>query len=567
MSVRPATLAAAVAVLLAAAPLPVQAVPPDPSPPQAPVKLVFVHHSTGEAWLADGHGGLGTALRDARWFVSDTNYGWGPADLDAGSGTIGDHTDIGNWWSWFLGPHRDTHLAALLSESGQHADYSRLAADPGGPNRVVLFKSCFPNSQLGGSPGDPVPPIDANPLRGQDSGSEHHTVANAKGIYAALRDFFATRPDVLFVAVTAPPLSAAATDPAAAANARALNEWLVNDWLSGYAGRNVAVLDFYTVLTSNGGPGRTDDPGTNDLGWADGNHHRFRSGAVEHTRTVFSDVSAYPSDPDDSHPTAAGDRKATGELVALLNVAYNCWRGTGGCPGSGAAPPFEAVVAAAAHSGGAMGSSWRTDLAAVNGGSQAASATFTFAPRSGSPVARAVALAAGEARDYRDVLVSLFGVDEAASTSGSVHVTADRPLCLSSRTFNPTAKGSYGGYLPAVAAAEALGPGKTGVLTHLKGGESFRVNVGLTALGTTAATVALRLRGTDGAPLGREIVLEVPAGGLVQQDDVFAAAGVAGPPIAWATLEVRTAGALVWAYASVIDNRTADPTIVPLVVP
>jgi hypothetical protein len=37
---------------------------------------------------------LGIALRDNNYFVSDTNYGWGPADQDEGYGTIGDHTDI-----------------------------------------------------------------------------------------------------------------------------------------------------------------------------------------------------------------------------------------------------------------------------------------------------------------------------------------------------------------------------------------------------------------------------------------------------------------------------------------
>src|SRR5512143_773280 len=33
----------------------------NPNPPSQPVKLVFVHHSTGGFWLADGHGGLGIA--------------------------------------------------------------------------------------------------------------------------------------------------------------------------------------------------------------------------------------------------------------------------------------------------------------------------------------------------------------------------------------------------------------------------------------------------------------------------------------------------------------------------
>lgn len=338
---RPGLLASLLAAPLLAAPPPPPAAP-NPSPPPSPVKLVFVHHSTGENWLTDGNGDLGIALRDSNWFVSDTNYGWGPEDLDAGSGTIGDHTDIGNWYSWFSGGNRGTYTTALYAESGQNSSYSRLATDPGGQNRVVMFKSCFPNSALGGSPSDPVPPIESNPLRGLDSGSEHHTVANVKGIYRELLNYFGSRTDKLFVVVTAPPLTPASTDATQASNARALNQWLVNDWLARYPFRNVAVLDFYNVLTSDGGSTRTNDPNTNDLGWADGNHHRIRAGALEHMRTVANDASAYGSDPYDSHPTQAGNLKATGELVPLINAAYHCWVGDGGCPR--AAPAFYTVA-------------------------------------------------------------------------------------------------------------------------------------------------------------------------------------------------------------------------------
>src|SRR5512140_271812 len=102
----------------------------DASAPASPVKLIFIHHSTGENWLTDGNGDLGIALRDANYVVSDTNYGWGPSDQDAGGGPIGDHTDVGNYYSWFAGPHRDTYLSSLFAESGQHAYYSRLGSDP-----------------------------------------------------------------------------------------------------------------------------------------------------------------------------------------------------------------------------------------------------------------------------------------------------------------------------------------------------------------------------------------------------------------------------------------------------
>jgi len=166
------------------------------APPASPVKLIFIHHSTGQAWLDDGHGGLGLALRDNDYFVSDTNYGWGPD-------SIGDTTDLGHWWTWFRGPRSSTYMTALYAESGQNCSFSRLATDPGGENEIVMFKSCFPNSQLSG-PSSPVPAIADNPMKGQSCGGGDFTVANAKGIYIDLLGYFGAHTDKLFVAIVAP---------------------------------------------------------------------------------------------------------------------------------------------------------------------------------------------------------------------------------------------------------------------------------------------------------------------------------------------------------------------------
>gem|GEM_PF-3449445 len=285
------------------------------TPPLQPVRLIFIHHSTGENWLADDNGGLGVALRDNNYFVSDTNYGWGPD-------TIGDSTDIGNWYSWFRGSNSATYLSALYAETAQHASYSRLATNPGGENEIIMFKSCFPNSALQGSPGDPVPAIDSNPLKGQGAGSAYHTVANAKGIYIDLLEYFTARQDKLFIAIAAPPLS----DATYADNARAFNNWLVNDWLSAYPYHNVFVFDFYNVLTTNGGSALV-----NDLNSATGNHHRWWNNAVQHKTDGDNDLSPnvleYPSG--DDHPSTAGNLKATAEFLPLLNLAYNRWKDTG----------------------------------------------------------------------------------------------------------------------------------------------------------------------------------------------------------------------------------------------
>ncbi len=279
-------LLASVAGVLVGCSLRSQAPIPDAQHPRQTVKLVFIHHSCGENWLADSNGGLGKALADSNYFVSDTNYGWGPNG-------IGDRTDITDWPEWFTGRQSGEYLQALYRENEQHCEYTRGAADPGGDNEIVVFKSCFPNSNLEGQPTDA-------PARG-----EGLSVANAKAIYNELLAYFTTRPDKLFVVVTAPPVQ----DGTCAANARALNKWLVQDWLASYRGSNVAVFDFYNVLT---GPN---------------NHHRIRAGKVEYICNRGGNTLYYPSDGDD-HPAATGNRKATEEFVPLLNAYYNKWAAT-----------------------------------------------------------------------------------------------------------------------------------------------------------------------------------------------------------------------------------------------
>jgi hypothetical protein len=289
------------------------------APPIQPVKLIFLHHSSGENWLKDNNGGLGIALRDNNYFVSDTNYNWGPVPK-WGSSPIGSNTDIGHWWIWFRGPKSMEIMKAVYAESGQNASYSRIQTDPGGKNRIVMFKSCYPNSNLRGDLADPIPSIDANPLKGVDSGSDYHTVANAKGIYVDLLPYFQQHQDILFVVITAPPLSNAKN----AGNARAFNQWLVNDWLKDYPYKNVAVFDFYNVLTTNGGSAKT-----NDLDKETGNHHRWWNNAVQHevdTSGGSHDTTAYGTAPGDDHPSRAGNQKATAEFVPLLNLAYNRWQ-------------------------------------------------------------------------------------------------------------------------------------------------------------------------------------------------------------------------------------------------
>lgn len=282
---------------------------PRPTKPTKTVKLIFIHHSTGQNWLADDNGGLGIALKNNNYFVSDTNYGWGPDG-------IGNNTDTGNWWTWFRGPKSNTYTHALYNEFGQNSSYTRRSLDPDSSkeNEVVMFKSCFPNSAIDGKPTDSAKK-GSNPLRGN---SGPLTVANVKGIYNDILTYFAAHQEKLFVLIVPPPLAESATNSAQAANARAVADWLVSKWLANYPHKNVAVFDFYNVLTSNGG-----SADKNDLGQSGGNHHRWWNGRVQHSKTASGNFLVYPTG--DSHPSRAGNRKATAEFVPLLNYYYHRW--------------------------------------------------------------------------------------------------------------------------------------------------------------------------------------------------------------------------------------------------
>ncbi|MFQ5485805.1 MAG: hypothetical protein ACE5DO_10815, partial [Desulfobacterales bacterium] len=53
------------------------------------------------------------------------------------------------------------------------------------------------------------------------------------------------------------------------------------------------------------------------------NHHRWKNGRIEHVINTRNNFSAYPADEWDSHPSSAGQVKATAEFVPLLNYYYN----------------------------------------------------------------------------------------------------------------------------------------------------------------------------------------------------------------------------------------------------
>jgi hypothetical protein len=161
------------------------------------------------------------------------------------------------------------------------------------------------------------------------------------------------------------------------------------------------------------------------------------------------------------------------------------------------------------------------------------------------------------------VVVDLFERSAAASTSGAVHIAASGSILVTSRTYNQTAEGTFGQYLPALSTSSCLDQGAVGYLLQLKGTDDFRSNVGFANLSGTSTQVRLTLYDDYGTAMGEPLDVTVGAGAWSQVNDIFAATGSGSLALAYASVEV-TSGNSLWAYASVVDNHTGDATTIPV---
>ncbi len=225
-------------------------------------------------------------------------------------------------------------------------------------------------------------------------------------------------------------------------------------------------------------------------------------------------------------------------------------------------------VPAAAHVSGAAGTNWRTDVEVYNTGQQTAQYRIALLRKNqnnSNPVTVGFNLLAGQSVRYNDILQSVFQFDGSASLWITVQ---SGEVTVSSRTYNETPDGTYGQYIGGALDAQAIQQGQEGriiQLTHNQANnQGFRTNVGFLNCTSLNISAQVRLYSSDGSLIGtRTYGLEPYM--YSQIDRIFGQVTQSDVSDGYVIVETFTPGGKLFAYASVVDNRTGDPIYIPAV--
>lgn len=217
------------------------------------------------------------------------------------------------------------------------------------------------------------------------------------------------------------------------------------------------------------------------------------------------------------------------------------------------------MLPAVAHTPGAAGTFYVTDLAIANPGGET-DLTLIYTPSGHDGASSYSAVVVAVPGDTSVLLGDLVGSLFDAEGSGSLEIRGlTAHMRVSSRTYNRAPSGSFGQTIPLV--ENAVGTGGRLVMTQVRRNLEFRTNVGLTETKGKRTEATLTLRSPDGSRLGMTTVSLEPF--THRQIPVGELASVAELDSGWIELVVTAGGGTISGYTSVVDNRTGDSVFAP----
>jgi hypothetical protein len=223
-------------------------------------------------------------------------------------------------------------------------------------------------------------------------------------------------------------------------------------------------------------------------------------------------------------------------------------------------------VLAAAHGPGVNQTVWRTDLEIHNYGSSVATYDIALLKRNtdnSSAETRTFEIAPGATVRHRDVLFTDFDFSGTAALQISPKTGA---IMATSRTYNLSPNGTYGQFVPALPLEEAISRGETARLIQLSHDPllqtGFRTNLGLVNPTPVAIDIEIAFFDSSGSALGTYALTLMPLE-YKQLDKVFELVTSDLIEDGYVTVKTTSLGGIFFTYASVADNITGDPTLIP----
>jgi uncharacterized repeat protein (TIGR01451 family) len=243
------------------------------------------------------------------------------------------------------------------------------------------------------------------------------------------------------------------------------------------------------------------------------------------------------------------------------------------------------IIPSVGHLDG-INSQWRSDVRITNTAALKINYLLRFTPAGGDPNSvkqTQISIAANDTMALDDIVKNWYGVGALGDAANGVlevrplntsgkgtpapeDVNVSFATVASSRTFNQSAGGTLGQYIPAIPFANFVGKissdARAGILSlqQIAQSPAYRTNLGIVEAAGKSASVLVSVFNAAGKNL-LDIPIDLKAGEQQQLNSFLAAKNIT---LTDGRVEVKVTGGdgKVTAYASVVDNKTTDPLLV-----
>jgi hypothetical protein len=249
---------------------------------------------------------------------------------------------------------------------------------------------------------------------------------------------------------------------------------------------------------------------------------------------------------------------------------------TNGQPGPA---PSTLILPSVSHADG-FNSQWQSDIRLANPSTQPQQYLLTFTP-TGTDVSTTevhsttIEVDPGATTAINDIINTWYGFGALSDgLNGTLQITPvdsnGNPLNISpravavasSRTYDVTANGTLGQFIPAIPFAQFIGGASKLSLQQIAQSNAFRTNLGLAEGAGQPVSLLLNVFAPDGSKVSSNIPTTLAAGQQIQLNSFLAAHGITNFADGRIEVSVASGSGKVAAYASVVDNGTQDPLAV-----